>query len=101
MFGILQFNLWQIVYIKDGRIKHQGTLQSIERADPQLASTWRETMQQELSESETETEDEKTMEERAKLMRTVSQQLEDEKKDKLHKLQKQGILWLNWFINLV
>ncbi|XP_072027512.1 ATP-binding cassette sub-family C member 9-like [Amphiura filiformis] len=72
----------KIVYIKEGRIVHQGTLDSIEEADPQLAATWRETMQ-EIVESETETEDEKTVEERAQLMRTVSQQIEDQKKQKL------------------
>ena len=45
-----------------------------------------------ISESETETEDEKTMEERAQLMRTVSQQLEDQKKNQLRSniLEKQG-----------
>ncbi|XP_072027511.1 ATP-binding cassette sub-family C member 9-like isoform X2 [Amphiura filiformis] len=81
----------KIVYIKEGKIVHQGTLESIEEADPQLAASWRETMQ-EIVESESETEDEKTMEERAQLMRMVSQQIEDQKKQQLRAkvLEKQA-----------
>ena len=81
--------LLQIIYLKEGRIVHQGTLDSIEEADPQLAASWRETMK-EISESDAETEDEKMVEERAQLKRSVSQQLEDQKK----MYRKQGRYWI-------
>ncbi|XP_038067062.1 ATP-binding cassette sub-family C member 8-like isoform X2 [Patiria miniata] len=70
----------KIVYMKDGVIRHQGTLEDIREENPELVANWSATAN-EAEESESETEDVK--EERAKLVRQVSTIMEEEKKAEL------------------
>ncbi|XP_038067610.1 ATP-binding cassette sub-family C member 8-like [Patiria miniata] len=70
----------KIVYMKDGVIRHQGTLEDIREENPELVANWSATAN-EAEESESEGEDVK--EERAKLVRQVSTIMEEEKKAEL------------------
>ncbi len=69
----------KIVYMKDGRILHQGTLEEIRDENPELVANWRATMR-ELTESESElSAAEDVEEERAKLVRQISVKMGDDK----------------------
>ncbi|XP_071784449.1 ATP-binding cassette sub-family C member 8-like isoform X1 [Asterias amurensis] len=71
----------KIVYMKDGCILHQGTLEDIRDENPELVANWRATMR-EMTESESElSAAEDVEEERAKLVRQISSSkvIEDKK----------------------
>ena len=70
----------QIVYMKDGVIHHQGTLEDIREENPELVANWSAVVS-EMEDSESDAEDVK--EERAKLVRQVSVIMEEEKKVEL------------------
>ncbi|XP_033646525.1 ATP-binding cassette sub-family C member 9-like [Asterias rubens] len=70
----------KIVYMKDGCILHQGTLEDIRDENPELVANWRAT-ESEMIESESElSAAEDVKQERAKLIRQCSVKLEEEKK---------------------
>ncbi|XP_022081106.1 ATP-binding cassette sub-family C member 8-like isoform X2 [Acanthaster planci] len=72
----------KIVYMKDGQIQHQGTLEEIREENPELVANWTATANEAMEESESEGE-EQVKEERAKLVRQVSSIMEEEKKAEL------------------
>ena len=67
--------------MKDGRILHQGTLEDIQDQNPELVANWRATIKT-IVDSESEMSDAAVdvTEERAKLARQVSKQLEETKR---------------------
>ncbi|XP_038067451.1 ATP-binding cassette sub-family C member 9-like [Patiria miniata] len=73
----------KIVYMKDGHILHQGTVEDIQEENRELVASWRATMKM-LAESESELSGSETgvdvTEERAKLVRQVSKQLQEAKR---------------------
>ncbi|XP_030838922.1 ATP-binding cassette sub-family C member 9 isoform X2 [Strongylocentrotus purpuratus] len=63
----------KVIYMKDGLIRHQGTMKEIGAKDAGLMTLWNVSIK-EITESEPESEDEtKTAQERKKLIRSVSQ----------------------------
>ncbi|XP_071784445.1 ATP-binding cassette sub-family C member 9-like isoform X2 [Asterias amurensis] len=69
----------KIVYMKDGHILHQGTLQEIRDENPELVADWRAT-DKERNECESEgTDQEDVTKEPAKMMRQISGKMEEKK----------------------
>ena len=81
----------QIVYMKDGHILHQGTLQEIRDENPELVADWRAT-DNERNECESEgTDVEDVTKEPAKMMHQISGKMEEKK------LKGKVIVW--FFVN--
>ncbi|XP_077866270.1 ATP-binding cassette sub-family C member 9-like [Saccoglossus kowalevskii] len=74
----------KIVVMDNGKIHRQGEIDKIAKEDPELYKQWRETVQL-LSESESETEDDTTVQEREELKKQISV-IEDEKLEEDGKL---------------
>ncbi|XP_022081112.1 ATP-binding cassette sub-family C member 8-like isoform X2 [Acanthaster planci] len=73
----------KIVYMKDGHILHQGAVEDIQEENPELVANWRATAKM-MAETESELSGTDTgmdaTEERARLKRQVSKQLEEAKR---------------------
>ncbi|XP_072038843.1 ATP-binding cassette sub-family C member 9-like [Amphiura filiformis] len=77
-----------IVYMKDGQIERQGTMNEIRKMDPELHQRWEEMIEQIETESESESEEEsKTYKEREELKRSIS----TTKEKKGHTKQGNGV----------